>query len=157
MVCMSGAMARYAAKLAGLYPSDPLEALFVDEAYEAIFSALNNSGMYGLTPEEVAEKKMTWLKTDLIRLEGFVKRRLTDKSPYIANQTFSVADIGFYTFFSPRKFTCPLNHFTIEEIQTGAPTLWSYIQNLAQTPEIRMCDAKSEEFHSNVGTKVVIQ
>lgn len=156
-VSMSGAMSRYAAKLTGLYPSDPLKALFVDEAYEAVASALDNSVMFSLTPEQIAEKKKIWLERDLIRLDNLVKLRLTPKSPFIANQEFSMADIAFYTFFSTRRFASPLNYFTVEEIQTGAPALWSYIQNLTRTPEIQKCDVKSDEFHDKIGREIPVE
>lgn len=152
MVCQSGAIGRYAAKLAGLYPSDPVKALFVDEAYEAITSAYNNFTVYGLSPEAVDEKKKAWIARDLARLNNFVKLRLTADSPFIANKEFSFADIGFYTYFCARKFANPMNKFTVEEIKTNAPELWSYIENLTKTEEIQKCEKKSDEFYAKIAS-----
>jgi glutathione S-transferase len=57
----SGAQMRYAARLAGFFPTDPLEALVVDEAMECM-NELMSEAPKGGTPEELKEKRQAFQK-----------------------------------------------------------------------------------------------
>jgi prostaglandin-H2 D-isomerase / glutathione transferase len=95
-VCQSGAITRYAAKLAGLYPADPMHALFVDEIIETCNEAMAKAPQ---TKDEELKKKLRaeYAANDLPRYYSFLKKRIGDRT-YIAGNALSIADFYAYGF-----------------------------------------------------------
>ena len=96
VVTQSMAMGRYAAKLANLYPSDPPEALFVDEILETVNDVLSllprNTvvDMQKTLREEYAAGKLKTFYT------FFADKLAAGGGTYITGGKLSVADIALY-------------------------------------------------------------
>lgn len=91
----SGAMARYAGKLAGLYPTDALAAFKVDAIIDTVGDAVN-----ALLPsffEKDAEKKMAlrqaWTNTTLAGLYTYLGAAATPGKPFLVGDSLTIADI----------------------------------------------------------------
>ena len=95
-ICQSNAILRYAGRLSGLYPNDPIEALKVDEALDALddlFLPL------AATFRETDEARRTAMRRELAeislprdfgRLEQMIKAQ---GSGYLAGPSLTVADL----------------------------------------------------------------
>jgi glutathione S-transferase len=95
-ICQSNAILRYAGRLSGLYPNDPIEALKVDEALDALddlFAPL------GPTFRETDEARKTAMRKEMAdvslprdfgRLEQMIKAQ---GSGYLAGRSLTVADL----------------------------------------------------------------
>jgi glutathione S-transferase len=117
----SGAQMRYAARLAGYFPTDPLEALVVDEAMECM-NELMSEAPKGGTPEELQEKRQVFQKgkkTTITKLleariqvmgggKGFAKQPCVEDVGTI--QKANVADLCLY--------------MTVKSVSGGS---WDYI------------------------------
>jgi glutathione S-transferase len=96
VVTQSGAIARYAAKIAKLYPEDPLEALIVDEIIETSIEVGTS------IPQEAdldIRKKVReeFAATKLKKYYSFFASKISaSSSGYVAGNTFSLADIYLY-------------------------------------------------------------
>lgn len=148
VICQSGAIARYVAKLSGLYPSDPLKALYVDESYEVAEDLFAKSAFYSLPEAEKDVKRKEWMETSLPRLDKFISVRYDPSvSPFLANNEFSVADVYMYAVFFQHIAT-PLIGVSLEKIAELAPKAWEYLENLRNTKEIQSILPKSEKLYS---------
>lgn len=144
LICQSGAIARYVAKLAGVYPEDALKALYVDEAYEVAEDVFTKAAVYMCTPEEKEVRKAAWFETVLPRLENFVSLRCKEGSTFIANNEFSVADIYFYvTFFM--HITNSMIGFDLSKVESLAPAVWKYVHAVKESSEMKKALVKSDE------------
>jgi len=95
-VAQSGAITRYAAKLAGLYPSDPLHALLVDEVIETCNEALAKAPQ---NKDEELKKKLReeYRANDLPRYYSFIQKRIGGRA-YVVGSSLSIADFYVYSF-----------------------------------------------------------
>ncbi|TMW63429.1 hypothetical protein Poli38472_002370 [Pythium oligandrum] len=93
----SMAMARYAARLVGLYPTDAAEALKVDVALESLSEVTNFvvEIMWG-TPDEAAKAEKTEnIQRELIpKILGFVESSIQGK--FLLGEELSIADLFLY-------------------------------------------------------------
>jgi len=94
-VTQSNAICRYVGKLAGLYPKDGLQALYCDEAMDAVEDISGRIGQtLGLKGEELraAREKLAdgWLTIFLKGLGGLLER---GGGRYFAGDSLSVADL----------------------------------------------------------------
>lgn len=94
-VTQSNAISRYAGKLAGLYPKDDLQALYCDEALDAVEDISHYIGQtLGLQGEElrVAREKLVngWLK---IFLKGLSALLVRGGGQYFAGNRLTIADL----------------------------------------------------------------
>jgi len=94
-VTQSNAICRYVGKLAGLYPKDGLQALYCDEAMDAVEDISGRIGQtLGLKGEELrlAREKLAdgWLTVFLKGLGGLLER---GGGRYFAGDSLSVADL----------------------------------------------------------------
>ena len=136
MICQSGAIARFAAKLNGLYPSDPRKALNVDEMYDSVEALYSVPRDHSIPDEERALKREAWAGADLATFHKFFKLRVDPHSPYIANGEFSLADIDIYVIFYkllPSKFV----GFSEKKLREAAPAVYEYLDKLVHTPEMK--------------------
>lgn len=148
LLCQSGAISRYVAKIAGLYPSDFLESLFVDEAYEIAEDLFAKSAIYSYAAEDKPPVIAKWLEVSIPRLEQWVQRRyVPEKSSFIANGKFSVADIYFYCIFNMHANTPNIN-IDMKTVQQIAPTAWKYVEGLKETDEIKNILVKCDAFYA---------
>ncbi len=94
-VTQSNAISRYVGKLAGLYPKDDLQALYCDEALDAVEDISHYIGQtLGLQGEElrVAREKLVngWLK---IFLKGLSALLVRGGGQYFAGNRLTIADL----------------------------------------------------------------
>ncbi|RRR13615.1 hypothetical protein CVV73_26600, partial [Enterobacter hormaechei] len=101
-IAQAGAMERYAAKLANLYPSDPLEAAKVDQVvcfideFLPIFSS--TMGIQDLEARAKAQHEATEkFKPKLAKLSEMVEKAGND---YLAGSKFTYADVNAFCYVS---------------------------------------------------------
>jgi prostaglandin-H2 D-isomerase / glutathione transferase len=72
--CQSVALARYAAKLAGMYPDDPLQALYVDEVMETANELASMFPRKGsLSDDDFKAARQDFQKTTMTRVADFLE------------------------------------------------------------------------------------
>ncbi|KAI2507742.1 glutathione transferase [Fragilaria crotonensis] len=89
--CQSLALARYAAKLAGFYPADPLEALVVDEVMDTCNEILN--GLFASFPQEKKRKRLEWQEGPLTKCTNLIESRIQASGGVSVAKAPSVADL----------------------------------------------------------------
>lgn len=73
--CQSFALARYAAKKAGYYPEDAMEALKVDEMMDTI-NDISSSAPRDSDPEKMKALRQEWQSTKLTQFADFIEARI---------------------------------------------------------------------------------
>jgi len=136
-ITQSDAILRYAGKLAGLYPSDPYQALLCDEVLSAVEDAIvAMSPSYRLTGEaqKLAREALvggplklylSWLQTQLQAQGG----------SFFADQRLTIADLKVFTFVRGLN-SGRLDHVPTTLVETVAPLVQAHAQRMAQTPAI---------------------
>ena len=123
-VTQSNALTRYAGKLAGLYPEDPLQALYCDETMGAVEDATYHVGstmrLTGDAQREAREKLVEgWLP---IYLKGLAELLVRGGGEYFADHRLTVADLkvmGLTGWLSHGA----LDHIPADLVARTAPTL----------------------------------
>lgn len=100
------AMLRYAGKLTGLYPSDDLAALFVDEVGDTVtdlFACLYRC--MGKDDQKMRESRHQFVHEDIPRYWGGLEARLNNAGagPFILGEKISIADLGIFCMFTTVK------------------------------------------------------
>jgi len=89
----SVSLARYAAKLAGWYPSDPVEALKVDEACDSLNEVLGMAPK-SKDPEELKKLRQEFQAGALTTYLKLVEKRIQDNGGlYVTGKTPTLADL----------------------------------------------------------------
>jgi glutathione S-transferase len=96
VVTQSVAIARYAAKLAKLYPEDPLEALFVDEILDTLGDISSGVPRNITDPEAFKKAREEYAAGKLVNYFSYLAEKLQEKGPYLLGAHLTVADIGLY-------------------------------------------------------------
>jgi glutathione S-transferase len=135
-VTQSNAMCRYAGKMAGLYPEDPLQALYCDEAMGAIEDALHQAVLtFGLEGDELktAREKLVagWLTVFLRGLNEMLERG----GDYFADNRLTVADLKV-SGFSKWLMSGDLDHVPTDLVERLAPLLVAHEQRVAGDPVV---------------------
>ncbi len=137
VVTQSNAMARYVGKLAGLYPEDPLQALFCDEALGAhedlLHQIVHTFGLEGDELKRAREKLVDgWLSTFLRGFEALLKR---GGGEYFADGRLTVADLkAFVQTRSLRSGT--LDHVPVDLVDRLAPGLAEHQARVESDPRV---------------------
>ena len=136
-VTQSNAMLRFVGKQAGLYPDDPTQALYCDEAMDAVEDLLHQIVYtFGLEGDELkaARQKLVdgWL-TIFVKGLGEILERGGD---YIADNRLTVADLKVYVQTrSLRSGT--LDHVPTDLVDTLAPNLVAHEERIANDPVVQ--------------------
>ena len=134
-VTQSNAMLRFVGKHAGLYPEDPLQALYCDEAMDAVEDLLHQIvHTFGLEGEELksAREKLKngWLT---IFIQGLAELLERGGGEYFSDNRLTVADLkGFVQVRSLRGGT--LDHIPINFVDDLAPNLAAHEKRIAADP-----------------------
>lgn len=137
-VTQSNAMCRYVGKMAGLYPADPLQALYCDEAMDAIEDMLHYLVQtFGLEGEELkaAREKLAagWIKVYLIGLGELLTR---GGGQYFADNRLTVADLK--VFVQVRSLIAgTLDHIPADIVERLAPGLVEHNERVANDPVVQ--------------------
>eukprot|EP00746_Dinoflagellata_sp_MGD_P007121 gnl/MRDRNA2_/MRDRNA2_114060_c0_seq1.p1 gnl/MRDRNA2_/MRDRNA2_114060_c0~~gnl/MRDRNA2_/MRDRNA2_114060_c0_seq1.p1 ORF type:complete len:206 (+),score=45.56 gnl/MRDRNA2_/MRDRNA2_114060_c0_seq1:74-691(+) len=96
VISQTDAITRWAAKKAGLYPSDEDDALIVDEVCSTIIEVLNKTPGAGLDAEEKKKKRLEYAAGFLTTAFKQLETRLAP-GPWILGDQFTVADLMLST------------------------------------------------------------
>jgi prostaglandin-H2 D-isomerase / glutathione transferase len=104
------ALVRYAAKLAGFYPQDLLEALVVDEVMDAI-NELRSKSPRSPDKEELKKLRQDYQATTMTQYAGFFENIIAQNgSSLVVGQTVTVADLSLWSL--------------VQAVATGS---WDYV------------------------------
>lgn len=156
-IAQSHAILRYAGKLAGLYPTDELEALFVDEALATMIDCVEGLVSYkGSDEQKVKEVREGWIKESFPRYLGALEKRIKDKyeGPFVLGNKLSIADLLIANFVN----TC-LNNimpFVTAAAIEDFEGLVKIRSSVWEVPEVKAW-YENKEFkkakHNDVGTR----
>ena len=136
-VTQSNALSRYVGRMAGLYPSDPMQGLWCDEALEALEDLSHYIvRTFGLPEAELraAREKLVdgWLTVYLRGLEELLTRGGGD---YFADRQLTVADLR--AFVQTRALGIGLlDHVPTDIVQRVAPGLVDHQERVAADPRV---------------------
>lgn len=136
-VTQSDAQSRYIGKMAGLYPTDDLQALYCDEVLGALEDLTHYIVQtFGLQDEELQEARQGlvdgWLPIFLKGLDGLVTR---GGGKYFADNQLTIADISSSVVVS---WLCSgqLEHVPADIVQKLAPGLVEHHKRVAADPRV---------------------
>ena len=136
-VTQSNAMLRYVGKMAGLYPEDGIQALYCDEAMDAVEDLLHQIVYtFGLEGDELKEAREKlrdgWLT---IFIKGLAEMLERGGGDYFADNRLTVADLKvFVQTRSLRSGT--LDHIPTDFVDNLAPNLAAHEQRIAADPVV---------------------
>lgn len=137
VVTQTNAMCRYVGKMAGLYPQDDLQALYCDEAMEAVEDLLHRIvETFGLEGEALrtAREKLVdgWLSIFLRGLDAILAR---GGGEYFADDRLTMADLK--VFVQTRSLTAgKLDYVPADLVQRIAPGLAAHQQRIEKDPVV---------------------
>jgi glutathione S-transferase len=141
VISQSNAINRYIGKMTSLYPTDPLQAAFCDEAMAAVEDILHKAGLTIFIKDEDEKKKAREaLATGPIPLflKGLAARLADRKSDYFADNRLTVADLKVFVWVRSLNLGI-LDHVPNDIVETHAPELkahhdriWSFVKIRAQ-------------------------
>ena len=136
-VTQSDAITRYVGKLAGLYPSDPFQALLCDEVMDAVEDANVKFGAtYGMTGEALKEARAALVNGPIPMYLRWLQSQLqAHGGNYFADHRLTVADLK--VFVDVRGLNSGrLDHVPTDLVEKVAPALNAHMQRIAQTPAV---------------------
>lgn len=136
-ITQSDAITRYAGKLAGLYPEDPLQALFCDEVLGALEDInIKLGATFGMTGDDLKNAREALAAGALPKYLRWLEQQLANHGgEFFADNRLTVADLkafGLLGWLSSGK----LDHMPVDLIETAAPKLKDYVARIAQLPSI---------------------
>ncbi|TMW58587.1 hypothetical protein Poli38472_010146 [Pythium oligandrum] len=127
----SMAIARYAGRLGGFYPTDPLAAFKVDEIMESmceVFETIVDIVIYTPDADQKAKKIVT-LKARLEVVFAFIESKIQSK--FLFGDEMTLADIHLFDFFAHGVLVaCP--EYTLESF----PKITATIETVKAMPKI---------------------
>jgi glutathione S-transferase len=138
IITQSNALLRYAGKLAGLYPSDPLEAAHCDEALESIEDIVVKIVPTMFIQDEAEKRRAREalaagpIPLFLRRLETMLKER---GGRYFAGDRLSVADFKVFLWIRHLQ-SGQLDYIPTDIVQRVAPALVEHFKRINAVPEI---------------------
>jgi len=138
VITQSNTLLRYAGKLAGLYPSDPLEAAYCDEAMDVTEDIVSKVSPTMFIQDEAEKRRAREalaagpIPLYLGRLATMLKER---GGRYFAGDRLSVAD--FKVFLWTRHLQSgQLDHIPTDIVQRLTPALAEHFKRISAVPEI---------------------
>ena len=142
-VTQSDSLLRYAGKLAGLYPSDPLQALLCDEVAYVVEEANVKLGpTFRMSGEEQKAARLTLVNGSMPVYLGWLQTQLLARGgEYFADQRLTIADLK--VFVDVRGLhSGRLDHVPTDLVEKVAPALNAHMQRIAATPAVAQYYAK---------------
>ena len=136
-VTQSNSMCRYIGKLGGLYPEDALQALYCDEAMDAVEDLLHQIvptfGLEGDALQEAREKLAEgWITVFLRGLEELLQR---GGGEYFADGRLTVADLKAFVQIRSLE-SGNLEHIPGDIVKRVAPALSQHQERIASDPVV---------------------
>lgn len=143
LVTQSDAILRYAGKLAGLYPTDPYQALLCDEVSYVVEDANVKLGpTFRMTGDEQKAARLALVNGSMpVYLRWLEAQLLAHGGQYFADNRLTVADLK--VFVDVRNLNSGrLDHVPTDLVQSVAPALNAHLERIANTPAIQAYYAK---------------
>ncbi|MBA5606165.1 glutathione S-transferase family protein [Duganella sp. FT3S] len=137
-VSQCDAILRYVGKLAGLYPTDPFQALLCDEVTYVVENANDKiSPTYRMTGEEQKAARLALVNGSMpVYLRWLEAQLLAHGGDYFADHRLTIADLK--VFVDVRNLNSGrLDHVPTDLVQSVAPALNAHQQRIAATPAIQ--------------------
>jgi glutathione S-transferase len=142
-VTQCDAILRYAGKLAGLYPTDPYQALLCDEVMYVVEEANVKLGpTFRMTGEEQKTARLALVNGSMpVYLAWLQRQLLAHGGEYFADNRLTIADLK--VFVEMRGLNSGrLDHVPADLVETVAPALNAHLQRVAQNPAVAAYYAK---------------
>ncbi|MBR7791166.1 glutathione S-transferase family protein [Undibacterium sp. FT147W] len=137
------AILRYAGKLAGLYPQDPLQALYCDEVSFVVEEAGIKMGpTFRMTGDEQKAARLALVNGSMpVYLRWLEQRLLAQGGEYFADGRLTIADLK--VFVDIRNLNAGrLDHVPTDLVAQVAPALNAHNQRVAALPAVQAYYAK---------------
>jgi glutathione S-transferase len=128
---------RYVGKLAGLYPTDPLQALLCDEVMYVVEEASVKIGpTFRMTGEEQKTARLALVNGSMPQYLGWLQSQLlAHGGQFFADNRLTVADLK--VFVDVRGLNSGrLDHVPTDLVEKVAPALNAHMQRIAQNPAV---------------------
>jgi glutathione S-transferase len=142
-VTQCDAILRYAGKLAGLYPTDPYQALLCDEVMYVVEEANVKLGpTFRMTGEEQKQARLALVNGSMpVYLAWLQSQLLAHGGEYFADNRLTIADLK--VFVEMRGLNSGrLDHIPADLVEQVAPALNAHMQRIAQNPAVAAYYAK---------------
>ena len=142
-VTQSDAITRYVGKLAGLYPSDPFQALLCDEVMDVVEDANVKFGAtFGMTGDALKEARTALVNGPIPMYLRWLQSQLqAHGGAYFCDGRLTIADLKVFAYVrglnSGRQ-----DHVPTDLVQRIAPELNAHVQGIAQLPAVVQYYAK---------------
>ena len=139
----SDAILRYAGKLAGLYPTDALQALYCDEVTYVVEDAGVKMGpTFRMSGEEQKAARLALVNGSMPVYLGWLQQRLqTQGGEFFADGRLTVADLK--VFVDVRALNSGrFDHVPADLVERVAPALNAHMQRIGNLPEVQAYYAK---------------
>jgi glutathione S-transferase len=136
---------RYAGKIAGLYPTDPFQALLCDEVMYVVEEAGVKMGpSFRMTGDEQKQARLALVNGSMPVYLGWLQQQLlAHGGQYFADNRLTIADLK--VFVDVRGLNSGrLDHVPADLVEKVAPQLNAHMQRIAQTPPVAQYYAKVE-------------
>ena len=136
-VTQCDAILRYVGKLAGLYPTDPLQALLCDEVMYVVEEAGVKMGpTFRMTGDEQKAARLALVNGSMPQYLGWLQSQLlAHGGEYFADGRLTVADLK--VFVDVRGLNSGrLDHVPTDLVEKAAPALNAHMQRIAQLPAV---------------------
>lgn len=136
-VTQSNAMCRYVGKLAGLYPEDPMQALYCDETLDAVEDVSQRIGAtMGLKGQALQDARQQLVQGALsTHIKGFGELLARGGGNYFADGRLTVADLK--VFVQTRWLQKGnLDHIPTDLVARLAPGLVEHEARIAREPRV---------------------
>jgi glutathione S-transferase len=137
-ITQSNALSRYIGKMAELYPTDHLQALYCDEVLGALEDLTNHlTGTFGLQGEalKTAREKFTVERLTPF-LKSFEALLVRGGGEYFADNQLSIADLKMFVILRSLR-SGSLDHIPADIADTVAPKLVEHQQRIADNPVVK--------------------
>ena len=136
-ITQSNAINRYVGKLTGLYPEDPVQAMWCDEAMEAVedilYHLVSTFGLEGDALRDARRKLVDgWLPVFIRGIGQLVERG----GDYIADNRLTMADLKVFLFTRHLR-SGSLDHVPADLVDRLAPSLVTHQQRIESEPGVR--------------------
>lgn len=142
-VTQCDAMLRYAGKLAGLYPADPLQALLCDEVSFVVEEAAMKIGpTFRMSGDEQKEARLALVHGSMpVYLRWLDKQLAAHGGEFFADGRLTVADLK--VFVDVRALNSGrYDHIPTDLVASVAPGLNAHMQRIASLPAVQAYYAK---------------
>jgi glutathione S-transferase len=143
-VTQCDAIIRYAGKLAGLYPTDPFQALLCDEVMYVVEEASAKLGpSFSMTGDAQKAARLALVNGSMpVYLRWLQKQLEAHGGHYFADNRLTVADLK--VFIDVRGLNSGrLDHVPTDLVENVAPALNAHMQRMANEPAIAAYYAKA--------------